>query len=260
MNKLTKPIKIILCLLLAVSLFTVVTGCGNNDANLEENNNEEGLNENNDQNNDSEDGQEIDSDIYDLTLPAEQLVEEHLDRIIEQLEVDWETKGGSELNYPEDTEVNPEDFNEVLTAAYSPGETRVAFSLGGPYVSLVDSSAMGVIDMVKDEIIITNIQMGQTYLEEGLAWEQDDDHFAYILFNASGEGILYIDSALEGINIEEFKGEQMTYEENQIVSVKDLDWDGDGYLFFTSFEVEDDSQEKHWFYELETNELVEVTK
>ncbi|UMZ74370.1 fasciclin domain-containing protein [Natranaerofaba carboxydovora] len=193
---------------------------------------------------------EINEDIYDTSLSAKDLTENQLERIITKLEDKWEEEV-EKLNYPEETEAKPEGYDKVIDATYSENEKKIAFALAGPYTMATTSSATGVIDMTRDEIIITNVAMGEAGVSDAITWHYDNNHFAYTLTSASEEGELFIDSYSKGKNIEEIDNESIGHSE--LTNFRNLSWDDKKeQLSFTSYSAgAKEVQEAKWIYDLD---------
>lgn len=198
---------------------------------------------------DTDEEKKINENIYDTSLSAEEITKNQLERIITKLEDDWE-ENSDKLNYPEETEAKPEDYDKVIDAAYSKNEKKIAFALAGPYAMATTSSAAGVIDMIHDEIIITNVDMGEAGVSDTITWNYDNNNFAYTLTSASEEGELYIDSYSKGKNIKKINNESIGHSE--LTNFRNLSWnDEKEQLSFTSYSAgAKEVQEAKWIYDL----------
>ncbi|UMZ72589.1 hypothetical protein [Natranaerofaba carboxydovora] len=191
---------------------------------------------------------------------SEELVEENMDRIIEALEENWEVKGGKDLSYPEDIEIDPDDFDEISSTFISPDENYVGFVLLGPYHVLTDSSAAGLIDLRTDEIIITNIFNWQLAMDEPL-FDNEVNYFAYTVVEASSAGSLHIDSIKEEKNIKTIDREKLDVDE-ELIAFANLEWNDDNELLFSTYDVDyqlDDIKKEdsmmEWKYNPEEDEV-----
>ncbi|OWZ82991.1 hypothetical protein [Natranaerobius trueperi] len=102
--------------------------------------------------------------------------------------------------------------------------------------------------------------MGHTVKEDPIQWNYDFDHFTYRLGSASGESILYIDSIIDGENLDTIDGESLGYED-ELITFKEVKWvEDENLLEFTSTKVEgEDTSKIDWVYDLkeESSEQVE---